>query len=144
MFKRIVVAYNESPEACRALTSAVRLAKLFGSDLAAVVIFHPSILCTTFAGAVSSSFSQTLIDDQRNRYVQLLADAREVALKEGVDLSTSLLEGQEVEEIVACLNRSKADLLVVGIRQHSLYVSRLWSSIYEIALNAPCSVLGVH
>ena len=81
MFKRIVVAYNESPEASRALTTALRFAKLFGSELRAVVIFHPPLLSTSFASAVSSSFSETLIDDQRNRCVQLLADARELAVK---------------------------------------------------------------
>ena len=33
MFKKIVVAYNESPEANRALASAIYLAKLLGADL---------------------------------------------------------------------------------------------------------------
>jgi nucleotide-binding universal stress UspA family protein len=144
MYKKIIVAYNESPEASRALAAAIRLAKLLHSELCAVVIFQPAVISTSFASAISSPFSQTLIDDQRSRYEQLLADARELALKDGVDLDTNLFEGKEVEEIVGCLNRSKADLLVIGIRQHSLYVSRLWSSVYEIALDAPCSVLGVH
>ena len=42
------------------------------------------------------------------------------------------------------LESQKADLLVIGLHQHDFYVSRLWSSVYDIAQDAPCSVLGVH
>lgn len=144
MFKKIIVAYSELPEASRALTAAIRLTKLMGCELQAIVIFEPTFFSASFANAVSPAFSEMLIDDQRNRYDQLLVDARELALKDGIDLATHLVEGHDVESVLECLNRSKADLLVIGIRQHSLYVSRLWNSVYEIALAAPCSVLGVH
>jgi hypothetical protein len=37
-----------------------------------------------------------------------------------------------------------ADLLIIGLHQHDFYLSRLWSSVYDLAQDAPCSVLGVH
>jgi hypothetical protein len=37
-----------------------------------------------------------------------------------------------------------ADLLVIGLHQHDFYLSRLWSSVYDLAQDATCSVLGVH
>ncbi len=38
MFKRIAIADNESPEADRALTSAIQLVKALGAELRAVTI----------------------------------------------------------------------------------------------------------
>ena len=37
-----------------------------------------------------------------------------------------------------------ADQLVIGLHQHDFYLSRLWSSVYDLAQDATCSVLGVH
>src|SRR5580698_5243876 len=31
-----------------------------------------------------------------------------------------------------------------GLHQRELHISRLWSTVYELAQDAPCSVLGVH
>jgi nucleotide-binding universal stress UspA family protein len=55
-----------------------------------------------------------------------------------------LLEGHPVEAIVNFLRRQQADLLVIGLHQHDFYIARLWSTVYELAQDAPCSVLGVH
>ena len=144
MFKRIVVAYDASPESRRALESAVRLAQTLGSELHAVTICEPSTVSSSFVTAVAPALGQTLVDDQRNRAERRLAEARETAENDGIDLATHLVEGQEVEEIISCVNKCKADLLVLGIHQHSLYLSRLWSTVYTVALDSPCSVLGVH
>ena len=144
MFKKIIVAYNESAEASRALLAAIQLAKALGAELHGVTITKPLPASSAFAAAASSLLAQTLITDQRDRYEQLLTEARESAHKQGVDLTTHLVEGHEVEAIVRCVVRNKADLLVIGIHQHSLYVSRLWSTVYEVAQDSPCSVLGVH
>ncbi len=144
MFKKIIVAYNESAEASRALSAAIQLAKTLGAELHAVTITKPLPASSAFAATASSLLAQTLITDQRDRYEQLLTEASESAHQQGVDLTTHLAEGQEVEAILRCVVRNKADLLVIGIHQHSLYVSRLWSTVYEVAQDSPCSVLGVH
>lgn len=123
MFKKIIAAYNESAEASRALLAAIQLAKALGAELHAVTILKSPPASTAFAAAASPSFTQTLIDDQWERIEQLMADARESAKKQGVELTTHLVEGQEIEAIVRCIVCNKADLLVIGIHQHSLYVS---------------------
>jgi len=88
--------------------------------------------------------TETLINDRREHYEQLLSEARESARTCGVELSTYLEEGQEVEAIVRCVVCNKADSLVIGLHQRSLRLSRLWSTVYELAQDAPRSVLGVH
>lgn len=144
MFKRIVVAYDASPESSRALATAIQLVQTLGSELHAVTICEPSTVSTGFVTAAAPTLAQTLVTDQRDRAEQRLAMARERARINGIDLTTHLVEGQEVEAIVACVNDCKADLLVLGLHQESLYVSRLWSTVYQVALDSPCSVLGVH
>ena len=144
MFKRIMVAFDASPESGRALASAVRLAQALGSELHAVTICEPATVSTSFVTAVAPALAQTLVGDQRDRAQQRLATARELAGKHGIDMATHIVAGPEVEAIVACVNNSKADLLVLGLHQQSLYVSRLWSTVYQVALDSPCSVLGVH
>lgn len=64
-----------------------------------------------------------LINDKRERHGQLLAEASESAHQQRVESVTHLVEGQEVEAIFDCVIRNKADLLVFGIQQHSLYAS---------------------
>jgi nucleotide-binding universal stress UspA family protein len=144
MFKRIAVAYNESPEASRALASAIHLAKALGAELRAVTIMQKLPAYTTYATALDPSIEKTLLEDRRGRYEQLHAEARETALREGVELVTDFAEGDEVDAIVRFIRRYKADLLVIGLHQHALHISRLWSTVFEVAQDAPCSVLGVH
>ena len=55
MYKRVTVAHNESPEASRALTSAIRLARMLGAELRAVTILESPPAYTAFAGAADPS-----------------------------------------------------------------------------------------
>jgi nucleotide-binding universal stress UspA family protein len=144
MFKRIAVAYNESSEAGRALASAIHLAKVFGANLQAVTIVQKLPAYTAYVTAVDASLTRTLVTDQRSVYDKLHSEAREAARREGVDLVSHLLEGDEVDALVSFLVQYKADLLVIGLHSHMLHISRLWSTVYEVAQDAPCSVLGVH
>jgi len=144
MFKRIMVAFNESAEAGRALMAAIQLAKTLGAELQAVTVFKLPSASTAFAAAASPMLTETLMNDRREYYEQLLAEARESSRTYGVELATYLEEGEEVEAIVRCLVCNKADLLVIGLHRRSLHLSRLWSTVYELAQDAPCSVLGVH
>lgn len=144
MFKRITVAYSESPEASRALTSAVLLAKTLGAELRAVTILQEPPAYTAYADAVDSSLKLIIKTDRMQAYERLHSQAREAALREGVELETHLLEGDEVVAIVEFLAHHKTDLLVIGLHHHQAHISRLWSTVYSLAQEAPCSVLGVH
>lgn len=59
MFKRITVAYNESPEAGRALASAIHLARTLGAELRALTIVEPPPAYTAYADAADSSRTDT-------------------------------------------------------------------------------------
>jgi hypothetical protein len=49
-----------------------------------------------------------------------------------------------VATIVSFLRSQGTDLLIIGLHQRDLYLARLWSTVYGLAQEAPCSVLGVH
>jgi len=144
MFQRIVVAYSESPESRRALASAIQLAKVLGAELHAVITMQDLPAYTAYVAALDPSFVRVLDDDRRALYEQMKATVHEIAQREEVELRTELVADDEVDAVVQLLDRNRADLLVIGIHRHTSHISRLWSKVFEIAQNAPCSVLGVH
>jgi nucleotide-binding universal stress UspA family protein len=144
MFRRIVVAYNESQESERALLSAIQLAKSLGAELQAITVMADLPAYTVYAQAINPAAAQVLKDDRRTFYEDLQQKARSHVEDSGLKLHSHLVEGRQVETIVDFLRAQKADLLVIGLHQRDLHISRLWSTVYELAQEAPCSVLGVH
>ena len=144
MFKKIAVAYNGSPEAARALAQAIHLAKELGAELGAITVVEDLPPYAAYATAADPSLAAILLEDRQEHCTRLHGHASETALKQGVDLKTHLLEGEPCVSIVQFLAETKSDLLVIGLHRHTSQISRLWSTVYELALDAPCSVLGVH
>ena len=144
MFRKIVVAFNESPESQRAFLVALKLAKSLNAELLAVTAIGELPAYTAFAGVADSSIARVLEEDRRDFYAKLQDHARAQVESYGIGFHSYLVEGREVEAIVDFLRQQKADLLVVGLHQRDLYISRLWSTVFELAQDAPCSVLGVH
>ena len=138
------MAYSGSPEAARAPSQAIHLAKALGAELCAVTVLEDLPPYTAYAVAADSSLSRALIEDQKAHCVQLHSEARDTAWREGVRLETHLLEGNAVDAIVRFLLDNKTDLLVIGLHRHASHISRLWSTVCDVALDAPSSVLGVH
>src|ERR1700756_361278 len=141
MFPKIAVAYNDSPEANRALKTAIRLAKTLGSELCAITVKQGAPAYTSFANVADPSLARTLDEDQQHRWERLQVEARELASRDGVDLVAHLLEGEECEAIVEFLRDHKIDLVVIGLHRRTSHISRLWSTVYEVAQDAPCCVL---
>jgi len=144
MYKTIAVAYNKSPQAKRALASAIYLAKILGAELRLITIMEEPPAYSAYVSAVDASLARMLLDDYSKSYQQLQAEAREIALRDGVQIVLHLLDGPVADRLVEFLGYDKPDLLVIGLHRHTSHISRLWSTVYEIAQKAPCSVLGVH
>jgi nucleotide-binding universal stress UspA family protein len=144
MFRKIIVAFNESPESERALVSAIRLAKSLSAELQTITFLPGLPAYTAFAGVADPGISQVLEQDQLKLYERLQESARERARSHGINITTHLVGGDGVGAIVDFLRTQRADLLVLGLHPHDLHISRLWSTVFELAQDAPCSVLGVH
>jgi len=72
----------------------------------------------------------------------------EFAIAEGrrhsVEVTGHLIEAGEVDGVISFLRANGADLLVIGLRQHTSHVARLWSTVSSLGQKAPCSILAVH
>jgi nucleotide-binding universal stress UspA family protein len=127
MFSKIVVALNELPESQRALQTAVDLARSCNAELATALILGDLPAYFSFSVVIDPSIPAAMIEQRWLRHEELHKKAA------------------NRRESAACTHKEQnADLLVLGLHQHDFYLSRLWSSAYDLAQDATCSVLGVH
>ena len=144
MFSKIVVALNDLPESQRALRTAIELARVCNSELATVSILGDLPAYTSFSVAVDPGAPAAMLEERRDRHKEMHEKAAILARELGIHAQGSIVVGKEARAILNFLKEQNADLLVVGLHQHDFYLSRLWSSVYDLAQDATCSVLGVH
>src|SRR5271166_2040294 len=144
MYKNIAVALDESPESGRAFKTAIQLAKIFGVGLQTITVMERLPSYTAFAAATDPSMVATLEEDRLEFYKRMQARAQSEAETHGVSLATHAVEGEAADAIVHYVCESKIDLLIIGLHRRPSRISSLWSTVYTIAQNIPCSVLGVH
>jgi nucleotide-binding universal stress UspA family protein len=144
MFSMIVVALNDLPESQRALRTAIDLARSFSASLATVSILGDLPAYASFAIVVDPAAPAAMREDRRRNQADMHDKATRLAKEHGVQATSAIVEGREAQAILRFLKEQKADLLVMGLHQHDFYLARLWSSVYDLAQDATCSVLGVH
>jgi nucleotide-binding universal stress UspA family protein len=131
MFSKIVIALNDLPESQRALRTAIEL-------LGNLPVY------TSFAIVVDPSTPNEMKETRCRAHGELHENASLLVQEHGVRTSSSIVERREVQVILHFFKDERADLLVFGLHQHDFYLSRLRSSVYDLAHDAPCSVLSVH
>jgi nucleotide-binding universal stress UspA family protein len=144
MFSKIVVVLNDLPEPQHALRTAIDLARSCDAELATVSILGDLPAYSAFSVVVDPGASAAMMEERRDRHKEMHEKAANLARELGVHAQGSIVVGREVRAILHFLKEQNADLLVVGLHQHDFYLSRLWSSVYDLAQDATCSVLGVH
>src|ERR1700722_9341748 len=100
MFRKIVVAYNESPESERAFVAALKLAKSLNAQLLTVTAMADLPAYTAFAQAADSSIVRLLEQDRLKFYTKLQEKARAQMASSGIEFESFLVEGRQVEAIV--------------------------------------------
>ena len=138
MIERILVAYDESKEAARALRTGIDLCRALGADLKVVTVVKP--LPAYFSFAPSARFADDWLQEQQTRCSGLQRHARQQLTASGVYPDAELICGDEVSVIVDCAKKYRADLLIVAIREHSVRSAHMREDVTE---QAPCSVMEV-
>ncbi len=138
MFQRIMVAYDESREAGKALETAVELARTLRAQLKVVTVLEP--LPAYFSFAVSAASAVDWKDEQKARYTALQEQARREAAAAGLHFDVELIHGDEVASIIECARKYQPDLLVLGMRKHTLLMGHTGQDVAE---RSPCALLGV-
>jgi nucleotide-binding universal stress UspA family protein len=139
---RIIVATDGSTTANRAIDAGASLAKATGADL----------ILLTIGGSVTGAELRTLADTagdlsdtMRLAADKILKQARRRAQRLGVrSITLKTGWGDPGDAIIDAVQRSKADLLVVGRRGQSRLSALLLGSVSQkLASFAPCAVMVV-
>jgi len=139
---RIIVATDGSTTANRAIDAGAALAKATGADLILLTIGG------SVTGAELRSLADTagdLSDTMQSAADKILKQARRRAQRLGVrSITLKTGWGDAGDAIIDAVQRSKADLLVIGRRGQSRLSALLLGSVSQkLASFAPCAVMVV-
>jgi len=173
MFNSIVVAFDGSPHATRALETAASLAVENNASLGIIHVVEPSHMTVpegvqrmaevehvikpapkllvnleNMPTEVASALTEAAAESQRVAFQ--LADfmvkrAKDDAGKAGVEeITTEVIVGNPAEEILGFASSRKADLIVIGSRGFGKLKSLLLGSTsHKVTQHAECSCLTV-
>ena len=139
MYKKMLLAFDGSEGAKRALTVGINLAQIHRAELWALAVEEKL-----------PRFSATIDEVQEekeyaNRYYGgLLEEAGRQARESGVELHTLLRPGHPAKTIVEVAQEGNFDLVIVGHTGLSEVWARfLGTTAEKVSRHAPCSVLIV-
>ncbi|MGI9862132.1 universal stress protein [Moorella naiadis] len=136
MFNKILVGYDGSPNARKALLAALELAKKYGAPITAVSVAHVPDFADT------RDEVNGVLEDAKNFFAQALAEAQNLATREGVTLTTKVVPGHPADTLARLVEEEGYDLLVLGARGLSGIKRYLLGSVSEAMVRlANCPVL---
>ena len=139
MFRKILLAYDGSEGANRALVAGIDLAKIHGAELWALGVQEN---LPRFSGTIDEVKEEKQFANEQ--YGKLLEAAKTKAKEAGVDLKTLMRPGHPAQTIVAAAKEGKFDLVLVGHTGLSgVWAAFLGTTAEKVSRHAPCSVLIV-
>lgn len=139
MFKRILVGFDGSESAQRALSSALDLAVEMGSEVLAITVVPPPEF-SELEGEVDAAVAEA-----NGPLAQRIRWAKKQAAKAGAKFTIRKQLGHPAESLVRVAEEEKCDLIVLGRRGHSRV--RHWllgSTTDRVVDHAYCTVMIVH
>jgi nucleotide-binding universal stress UspA family protein len=141
VFERILVGYDGSDNAERALNRAIGLAKQFKADLRIVVVADTVSYAVAASGGLYKRFNEQTKKNAVNLASASLDTAKAAGLK---NVYASDEEGQPADMILTLASEYKVNLIVVGRRGVRGLERFLMGSVSTAVINnAKCDVLVV-
>ena len=123
LYRKILVAYDGSPGARRALKAAIELADQSDAEVHCISVEEKLPYYAATLGEVEEAKAE------RDAYFEkLIQEARQMAWDHEVELHSKVVPGHEVETIITEARDGKYDLLVVGFVGHSNVFGRVMGS----------------
>jgi nucleotide-binding universal stress UspA family protein len=139
MFKHLLVCYDGSDSAKKALRAAVLLAKEQDAALCCLSVEEG---LPTYVGTIDEF--QEVKEERDTYYAQVQAEACALSSELGLPLETSVLAGHPAETIVRVARDGHYDLVVMGHTGHSnLWGMFMGTTAEKVARHVTCSVLIV-
>ena len=136
MYRRILLAFDGSPDGREALAQAQSVAAACGSTVHLVAIIDPS---ESLLVVEAMSF---IPDDQPFVIQAVLNEAVRRLEGTGCTATSELKYGKPAEQIILAAVEIEADLIIVGHRDQGMLARWLNGSVGELILHQPpCSVL---
>jgi nucleotide-binding universal stress UspA family protein len=126
MFKRIVVAYDGSDHANKALSTAIELAKAFNSKLDVVEVVDTAALLGMGFAPIPSDLIAQIYNKAQNDVEQAKKKVQEAGIK---DVTSQVLEGDPATSIIEYASKNGADLIVIGSRGLSTFKRLILGSV---------------
>ena len=141
VFERILVGYDGSDNAERALARAIQLTRQFKAELRIVVVADTMSYAVAATGGLYRRFNEQTKENAVNLASAALDTAKAAGLK---DVYASDEEGQPADMILTLATEYKVNLIVVGRRGVRGLERFLMGSVSAAVINnAKCDVLVV-
>ena len=122
MIKKILLAYDGSEPALKALNTALDLAEKYQAELYVLTVAQPP----DFSEDVET---EAIIENSRNYHQRILAPVRHRVGASGIKAQFEVAVGHPAEQIIYHADRYKVDLIVLGHRGKSLFQRLLLGSV---------------
>ena len=137
MISNILVGYDASEAAVRALTFATGLARTFSSSMHVLAVVRPP----EFGGVVET---EAVIEQSRQHYQNVLRGIQSKHAHEPFKTHVHIAVGHPAEQIVRFAEAHRIDHIVVGHRGHTLFERWLIGSVArQVIAYAHCAVTVV-
>lgn len=139
MYRKILLAYDGSEGAKRALKTGLQLAQIHQAELWALAVIEtlPRFSATIDEVKEEKEFAE-------HQYGTILEEARSEAREAGVEIKTVVRPGHPAKTIVEVAKEGKFDLILVGHTGLSeVWAKFLGTTAEKVSRHAPCSVLIV-
>ena len=139
MFRNILVGYDGSPSAQKALRRAAILAREYGAELTALWVREPLPRYSDLPGE-----SEEESESAQNYFKERSTEVGEAAKEHGIKIACESRSGHPAKTIVSVADQEHCDLIVIGHSDHSgLWGRLLGDTAARVSDHAHCSVLIV-
>jgi len=139
MFHKILIAFDGSEGAKKALQAGIDLAKHYEAELHSISVEEHLPHYAATVGEVLEAKKEAT-----DYFRRVTGEAELAAAAYGVRLTPHVIPGHEVETIVKFVKDRGFDLLIIGFMGHSRVFERIWGGTSQnLTRLAPCPVMVV-